>query len=203
VLLVAQHDPITLAKQIATLDNLSAGRFVLGIGYGWNASEMADHGVDYRQRRQVTREKMLCMEALWSPDEVSEYHGELVDVDACYTWPKPVSQPRPTTMIGAAAGPKTFADIAAFADGWMPIGGAGIAAELPKLRQAFEEAGRDPDTVQIAPFGVVPTEEKLEYYASLGVTEAVLRVPGGSADEMLRVLDGHTKYAAIASGGAG
>jgi probable F420-dependent oxidoreductase len=193
IALVAQHDPIVLAKQIATLDRLSAGRFVLGIGYGWNRDEAADHGVDFPQRRAIAREKVLCMQALWSEDE-AEFHGDHVSLPPSFSWPKPVQQPRVRTLVGGGAGPVLFGAIAEYADGWMPIGGAGITAALDRLRRAFETAGRDPATLEVVPFGTVPDEGKLAHYDSIGCTEVVLRVPSGTGGEMLGVLDDYTRY---------
>jgi probable F420-dependent oxidoreductase len=191
--LVAQHDPIVLAKQIATLDRLSAGRFVLGMGYGWNRDEAFDHGVDFSQRRAIAREKVLCMQALWSEDE-AEFHGEHVSLPPSFSWPKPVQQPRVRTLVGGGAGPRLFAAIADYADGWMPIGGAGVTAALSALRRSFEAAGRDPSTLEVVPFGTVPDAGKLAHYESIGCTEVVLRVPSGPEGEMLRVLDDYARY---------
>ncbi len=198
VALVAQHDPIVLAKAIATLDFLCRGRFVLGLGYGWNRDEMADHGVDFARRRDILREKMLCMRALWTQDE-AEFHGEFVDLQPSYSWPKPVQTPAVRTLIGGAAGPKLFGAIAEFADGWIPVGGGGIAKALPDLRAAMESRGRDPDTLHIVPFGSIPDESKLAYYASIGVTEVVLRVPPPyDRDSVLSTLDRMTTFLAAA-----
>ena len=193
VLLVAQHDPIVLAKQIATLDRLSGGRVVLGMGFGWNRAEAADHGVDFSQRRAVAREKVLCMQALWSQDEAA-FHGEHVQLPPSFSWPKPVQQPRVRTLVGGGAGPVLFAAIAEYADGWMPIGGAGLRGALGSLRSAMEEAGRDPAALEVVPFGTVPDTGKLAHYAALGCTEVVLRVPSGPSDDMLRVLDDYTRF---------
>ena len=131
VVLAAQHDPIVLAKQIATLDHLSGGRVVFGIGFGWNRSEAADHGVEFGERREVAREHVLCMQALWSQEQ-AEFHGEYVSLDPCWSWPKPVQQPRVTTLIGGGATATVFAAVAEYADGWMPIGGSGLAEALPR-----------------------------------------------------------------------
>jgi probable F420-dependent oxidoreductase len=193
VVLVAQHDPIVLAKQIATLDHLSGGRVVLGIGFGWNREEAADHGLEFSARRHVAREHLLCMQALWS-EEQAEFHGEYVTLDACWSWPKPIQQPRVTTLIGGGATPKTFEAIAEYADGWMPVGGAGLGEALPKLRRAVEERGRDPKRLRIIPFGTVPTAEKLDYYQQLGLDEVVLRVPSGESGEMLARLDEYAPF---------
>jgi len=188
ICLVAQRDPIVTAKAVATLDQLSNGRFVLGIGFGWNADEIEDHGVSMPDRRAVTREHMLAMRALWDND-VGSFSGEFVQIPPSWSWPKPVHAGGPTVLIGGAAGPKLFAHIAEYADGWIPIGGAGIRAVLPDLHRACEVAGRDPATLRIVPFGTLPDAGKLEYYASIGVTEVVLRLPGGDADRVLPILD--------------
>ena len=193
VCLVAQHDPLVLAKQVATVDHLSGGRVVLGVGYGWNRREAADHGIDFALRRTIVAEKLKCMQALWSM-EVPEFHGAHVDLGPCYSWPKPVQQPRVRTLIGAAAGARTFAEVAELADGWMPIGGAGVAGALPSLRHAMEQAGRDPADIEVVAFGTVPTEGKLDHYRAIGVTEVALRVPSGPEPEMLRCLDDYVRF---------
>jgi probable F420-dependent oxidoreductase len=193
IALPAQHDTLALAKQIATLDTLSEGRVVVGIGYGWNHEEMENHGIDVRRRRALVREKMLGMQELWSK-EVAGYQGEFVRFEPSWMWPKPVQQPRPTVLIGGGAGRILFAHIAEYADGWMPIGGAGLRESLPELRAAMEERGRDPDSLQIVPLGILPDREKLAYYAEIGVTEAVLRLPSAPRDRVLPVLDDYTRY---------
>jgi probable F420-dependent oxidoreductase len=193
IALVAQHDTLAFAKQVATLDLVSGGRFVLGIGYGWNAEEMESHGVDPRRRRALVREKMLAMERLWAND-VADFRGEFVRFEPSWQWPKPVQRPRPRVLIGGAAGPKMFEHVAEYADGWMPIGGAGLRAALPELRRAFEARGRDPAGLHVVPLGVLPDPAKLEYYASLGVTECVLRLPSAPRDEVMPLLDGFSRY---------
>ena len=191
--LPAQHDTLTFAKQLATLDRLCEGRFVFGIGFGWNREEMENHGIDVKRRRALVREKMLAMQALWS-QEVAEYHGEFVDFAPSWQWPKPVQQPRPRILIGGGPGPVLFAHVAEYADGWMPIGGAGMRDALGRLRDAFEARGRDPDSAEIVPFGTLPDRGKLDYYESLGVTEVVLRLPSAGPDEVLPVLDDYAGY---------
>ncbi len=129
ITLVAQHDPIGLAKQAATLDHLSGGRFTLGVGYGWNVEEAADHGVAWSTRRELGRDRMALMRALWA-DEPTGYEGAFGSVQPSEAHPKPVQRPRgpvngPRTLIGGGAGPKLFAHIAEYADGWLPIGGRG------------------------------------------------------------------------------
>jgi len=191
--LPAQHDPITFAKQLATLDAASNGRLIFGIGFGWNSEEMENHGIDVKRRRALVREKMLAMQRLWSED-VAEFHGEFVRFEPSWQWPKPIQQPRPRILIGGGAGPKLFAHVAEYADGWMPIGGAGIRAALGDLRRAMQERGRDPSTLHVVPMGVLPDRKKLAYYESIGVTEAVFRLPSATRDEVLPVLDRFSEY---------
>lgn len=193
ICLVAQRDPIVLAKEAATVDLYSRGRFVLGIGFGWNVEEMANHGVDPRRRRDLVREKMLAVKRLWTQDAAS-FDGELVKFEESWSWPKPVRRPHPPVLLGGAAGPKMFAHIAEYGDGWTPIGGAGIAKALPDLHAAMEKAGRDPEEARVVPFGTVPSREKLEYYASLGIDEVVLRLPSAPAETVLPILDRQAEY---------
>jgi probable F420-dependent oxidoreductase len=193
VSLVAQHHPISLAKSLATIDRLSNGRLVFGIGYGWNREEMASHGVDFRQRRALVREKVLAIEALWA-NEAAEFRGELVSFEASWQWPKPVQRPRPPVLIGGTAGPKLFAHVAEYADGWLPIGGAGLKAALPELFRAVEERGRDPKAMQIVPLGVFPDPGKLDYYRALGCTEVALRIPSAPRDRVMPILDEYAKH---------
>ena len=192
VVLAAQHDPIVLAKQVATLDHLSGGRAVLGIGFGWNRQEAADHGVAFADRRRIAREHVLCMQALWRDDEAG-FHGEFVDLDPCYSWPKPV-RGRVPVLLGGGATPSNFAAVADYGDGWMPIGGSGLGGAIPELHRAFEAAGRDPSTARVLPFGTIPTDAKLEHFANLGIDEVVLRVPGGDRSSVLGVLDAHAAF---------
>lgn len=187
VSLVAQHDPIVMAKQLATLDLISAGRITLGVGFGWNRDEMADHGVDYTSRRDQAREHVLAMIELWSHDEAA-FEGRFVRFSSSWSWPKPVQQPRLRLLVGGGAGPKLFHHVAEYADGWFPIGGAGVRDALPALQQAWAEAGRS-GVPEVVPFGVIADAAKLRYYHELGCSEVVLRVHGADRDATLRQLD--------------
>ena len=193
ICLVAQRDPVVTAKEVATLDFLSGGRFTFGIGFGWNVEEMADHGVDYPERRAVVREKVLAMQRLWTEDE-AEFAGDHVRLSPSWSWPKPVQQPYPPVLIGGGAGPKLFDHIVEYADGWIPIGGRGLGEALPELRKTAEAAGRDPDELRIVPFGTLPSPGKLEHYASLGIDEVVLQLPSAPADKVMGVLDGYSEF---------
>ncbi|MEU6893012.1 LLM class F420-dependent oxidoreductase [Streptomyces sp. NPDC046557] len=203
ITLVAQHDPIVLAKQAATLDHLSGGRFTLGVGYGWNVEEAADHGVEWRTRRELVGDRLALMRALWSP-EPTAHEGRFGSVRASQAHPKPARPARelgpgvplygPRTLIGGAAGPKLFAAVAEHADGWLPIGGGGLTESVPVLRRAWEEAGRDPKTLQVVPYAVRPNPGKLAHYADLGIEEVVLQLPPAAEPEVLRVLDDFARY---------
>jgi probable F420-dependent oxidoreductase len=188
VALPAQHDAIALAKEIATLDFVSGGRFTWGIGFGWNREEVENHGVAFAERRDVVREKVQAARALWG-QEVAAYAGEHVRFEASWQWPKPVQRPGPPVLIGAGAGPKAFAAIADYADGWMPIGGAGVRAALPELARAMERAGRDPASLAVVPLGVLPDAAKMDYYQSIGCAEVAFRVPSAEASKVVPVLD--------------
>jgi probable F420-dependent oxidoreductase len=184
ILLAAQRDPIVTAKAIATLDHLSDGRVAVGVGFGWNVEEIENHGVPYARRREVARRNVLAMQALWR-DEVASFDG----IEPCWSWPKPIGGP--PMYVGGAAGPKLFAHVAEYADGWLPIGGAGIKAALPALREACDKAGRP--MAEVIPFGTRPTREKLDYFAGLGIQEAVATLPSGPADTVLPILDGYAQ----------
>jgi probable F420-dependent oxidoreductase len=186
VMLPAQREPLVTAKAVATLQNLSGGRFELGVGFGWNEDEMDDHGVEYRTRRLRVREHVMAMQALWH-EEVASFDGRFVRFAPTWSWPKPDS-PVPV-LIGGSAGPKLFAHLAEYADGWIPIGGAGLAESIPRYLEAIEAAGRDPRSARIIPFGSHPTPGKVEHFESIGVTECVFRLPSATADEVLPVLD--------------
>ncbi|MGW4233247.1 TIGR03619 family F420-dependent LLM class oxidoreductase [Streptomyces sp. NPDC004980] len=198
ITLVAQHDPVDLAKQAATLDHLSGGRFTLGVGFGWNVEEAADHGVHWPTRRALVRDRMALMRALWA-DGPTAYEGEFGSVRASHAYPKPVREPRgpvigPRTLIGGTAGPKLFAQIAETADGWLPIGGRGLTESVPALRAAWDKAGRDPEHLQVVPYAVIPSPGKLAHYADLGIEEAVLQLPPAGEAEVLRALDAYAAY---------
>ncbi|MFE0472105.1 LLM class F420-dependent oxidoreductase [Streptomyces sp. NPDC058947] len=198
VTLVAQHDPIGLAKRIATLDHLSGGRFTLGVGFGWNVEEAADHGVRWRTRRELVKDRMALMRALWSREPVA-YEGEFGSVRASEAHPKPVREPRgpvvgPRTLVGGAAGPKLFDHVCAYADGWLPIGGRGLSESLPRLRAAWSEAGRDPGALQVVPYAVHPSPGKLAHYADLGIEEVVVQLPSAGESEVLKALEAYERY---------
>jgi len=193
ITLVAQRDPFWLAKETASLDMISGGRFIFGIGYGWNLEEMEHHGVPTKRRRAFVREKMLAVKERWSKDEAS-FHGEYVNFESSWAWPKPVQQPHLPVVIGGAGGPLLFRHVAEYGDGWLPIGGRGVRDALPQLHRAAEEAGRDPAELVVIPFGTVPSQGKLEHYASMGITEVVLQLPSAPEDVVLEAIDAHMDF---------
>ncbi len=193
ITLVAQRDPIWLAKQVASLDVISGGRVLFGIGYGWNREEMAHHGVDYADRRAVLREKVLAMKRLWTQDEAS-FDGEYVRFEPSWAWPKPVQEPHPPVILGGSAGPRTFQDIVEFCDGWMPNRGRSKLPEFAAtLRAAAESAGRDPDGIELGLFGAPPDADALAGLAAAGVARAVLSLPPASPREVIAKLDEYAK----------
>jgi probable F420-dependent oxidoreductase len=195
ILLPAQREPIVTAKAVATLDHLSAGRVSLGVGFGWNEDELAHHGVAMAQRRAVAREHVLAMQALWR-DDTASFAGEHVAFGESWSWPKPVQRPGPPVLLGGAPGPKLFAHIAEYGDGWIPVGAAGIGDALADLQAAAEARGRSLTELEIVPFGSLPTPGKLEHFRALGITECVFRLPSASRDDVLPVLDRWTDLAA-------
>ncbi len=194
VCLVAQREPIVTAKQIATLDHLSGGRFTFGVGFGWNVEEAADHGVEWSTRRERVREHVLAMRTLWTSEE-AQYAGEHVRFAPSWQWPKPVQRPHPPIWLGAGAGPRNFSHLVEYADGWIPIGGRGLGDAVPRLRGALADAGRNPHAFDVVPFGSTPDAGKFEHFAEVGVTEVVANAPPGGVNDVIPFLD---KYAEIA-----
>ncbi|AXK34588.1 LLM class F420-dependent oxidoreductase [Streptomyces armeniacus] len=194
ILLAAQHDPIVLAKQIATLDLLAQGRFTLGVGFGWNAEEAADHGVEWRTRRALVRDRIALMRALWAP-EPTPYEGEFGSVPASHAHPKPSRTGGPRLLLGGAPGPTLFAHIAEYADGWMPNSGRGLGDSLARLRTAWQEAGRAPgQPPEVVLSYVLPSPGKLAHFREQGVEEFVLLLPSGDERDVLRTLDDYAQY---------
>jgi probable F420-dependent oxidoreductase len=182
VALPAEHDPISLAKTIASLDHLSGGRVTLGAGFGWNTDELADHGVPPGRRRAVLREYLGAMRALWSREEAG-YAGEFVRFGPAWAWPKPVQTPLPV-LIGAGGTEKTFSWIAREADGWITTpADRGIAGKVALLRRIWRDAGRAgvPEVLALAG---KPDRKTLDRWAAAGVTEVVFGLPDRSAEEV-------------------
>ena len=185
ITLVAQRDPIWLAKEVATLDHLSGGRVVFGVGYGWNKEEMASHGVVYKQRRALLREKILMMKALWTED-VASFAGKTLQLEPSWAWPKPVQKPHPKIIMGGAAGPKTIAHMVEFCDGWMPLATRhDLEGNVAKVRAAVEAGGRDPAAFHVTTSGVKATPETVEHLIELGVDRIDFNLPPRVAAQVL------------------
>jgi probable F420-dependent oxidoreductase len=193
ICLVIQRDPITLAKEIASLDRISNGRVLLGIGAGWNAPEVENHGVRFDQRWRVLREKIMAMKTIWSEDE-PEFHGEFVNFDPMWSYPKPVQDGGPPIWIGANS--KWVPDrVADYADGWMPINGRDGGGNVTLLRQACEKRGRDFSEITLGLFMAPNDEAELNARISEGYSEMIFGVPSAGRDAVLARLD---EIAAIA-----
>lgn len=192
VALVGQHDPISLAKAIATLDVLSGGRLVLGVGYGWNREEFEDHGHPRGVLRDVVREKVQLMRALWTQD-VASFAGEHVSLSPSWSWPKPTQRPHPPVLLGVPRSAALFADLVAWADGWLPMGmptADELAADLAVLRPRWEAAGRDPATLHLAVMQWADGERiarERDRFGELGWL--LVAIPTASSGEILPVLD--------------
>ncbi|MEU5877945.1 LLM class F420-dependent oxidoreductase [Spirillospora sp. NPDC047279] len=184
IALVIQRDPIHLAKEVASLDRVSNGRAVFGVGAGWNREEMRNHGTDPRTRMRLLRERVLAVKELWTKDE-AEFHGEFVDFDPVFSYPKPVQEPHPPVLVGGS-GPTTFDRVVEFGDGWMPIYGRGTG-ELPgQIAELRSRAGR---AVPVTLFGVVPKPEIVAELRDAGADEILFNLPTEPAAETLARLD--------------
>jgi len=183
VCLVIERDTITTAKEVATLDYLSGGRFLFGIGGGWNLEEMENHGTDPAHRWPRMREQILAMKEIWTHDE-AEFHGKYVEFDPIWQWPKPVQKPHPPIIIGGN-GPHTFRRVVEYGDGWIPILGRGqsIDERVPELVRMTQEAGREP--IPLTVWGARPEPEFIEHVASLGATRCIFGLPPAPAEEII------------------
>lgn len=197
ICLVIEHDPLALAKTVATVDRLSNGRFLFGVGAGWNREEMENHGTPFARRWQVLEERVRAMKALWTEEEAS-FHGQWVDFERVWSYPKPVQKPHPPVILGTFGSAWGRRRVAEFGDGWIPIGlfHQDIAADVADLHARLRERGRDPADVPISMFDVFETsEDDLRRFADSGhVFRAIPRCPTEDRDTVLRWLD---RYAAI------
>jgi len=189
ITLVAQRDPIWMAKNVSTVDALTGGRFIFGIGYGWNKEELAHHGVAFGERREVVRERILAMKELWGNDEAS-FDGKHVSFSSSWQWPKPTQKPHPPIILGGGAGPKTMAHIIEFCDGFMPISGRyDFADQITTLKQMSQEAGRDPESFEFGQFGTPPKAEIVDALIEAGCHRIVFSLPPAPADVVVPKLD--------------
>jgi probable F420-dependent oxidoreductase len=195
ICLVVERDPITLAKEVASLDHISGGRVLFGVGGGWNREEMENHGTDPKRRFALLRERILAMKEIWTKDE-AEFHGELVDFDPVWSWPKPVQKPHPPVLV-AGNGPGTLARVVEYGDGWIPIPGRGqvpLGEGTTELQRLAAERGRE--RIPVTVFGARPEAEVIEHYAASGVDRCALWVPPAPADQVLPLLDGYAELVA-------
>src|SRR5438876_1502003 len=194
ICLVVERDPITTAKEVATLDRLSGGRFLFGIGGGWNAEEMENHGTNFKTRWRLLRERVLAMKEIWTQEE-AEFHGEFVNFDRIWSHPKPVQKPHPPILMGGY-GPTTFDRVLKFCDGWLPLGYRMTVTDLvhriTDLRRQAEGAGRDPKSISITVFGASPQPATIEELAKAGVERAVFMLPSAQRDIVLPLIDKYT-----------
>jgi probable F420-dependent oxidoreductase len=191
VCLVIQRDTIQTAKQVATLDRISNGRFLFGIGGGWNEEEMADHGTVFKTRFKRMREQVEAMRAIWTEEE-PEYHGEIVDFPKMKTWPKPAQQPYPPVIVGGAF-PHSARRAIRYGDGWVPNASrpsyADVTEFLPQYREMAAAAGRDLAALPVTIFGAGEDADRLQRYRDLGIARAVVMLPSASSDTVLPILD--------------
>lgn len=195
ITLVAQRDPIWLAKEVASLDYISNGRFLFGIGYGWCVEEMRNHGINYKERRDILREKILLMKELWVKEE-AEFIGSIHQLEKSWAWPKPVQKPHPPIILGGAVGKKTAQHIAEFCDGWMPLGRYGdIKKGMNLIQDAAAEIGRDLSNFETSMFCVTPIKkDKLAELLEQGLTRIILPLPAEDETNVLPILD---EYSAL------
>ena len=189
IALVPQRDPIITAKLVASLDQLSDGRFIFAIGGGWNVEEMENHGTSYGARFTVLRERVLAMKLLWT-QEAAEFHGEFVNFNPVWLYPKPKQKPHPPIFLGGETD-HTLKRVVEFCDGWFPrsSGDWDPKTAVARLRQAAIDAGRDPATLSITVFGAPAEPSALAVYRDAGIQRVLLEVPDLNRDEVMRVLD--------------
>ena len=192
ICLMIERDPITTAKEIASLDLISNGRFIFGIGGGWNSEEMEDHGTDFRTRWRLLRENILAMKQIWTADE-AEFHGEYVNFDKMWAYPKPLQKPHPPILMGGD-GPTTFDRVVEYCDGWMPIGsrnsgGPSLSEKIALLKRQASEAGRDPESLDITSFGVRPDPELVARLEESGVNRIIFTLPSEERAQVTPLID--------------
>src|SRR3954453_7021735 len=201
VCLVNQRDPIQTAKLVASIDQVSAGRFLFGIGVGWNAEEMEDHGTVFATRAKLVRERVEAMKAIWTQNK-AEYHGEFVNFDPMMTWPKPVQKPHPPVIVGGAF-PYSARRAIRYGDGWIPQAARGgykeIGDPIPEFRKMAAEAGRKPEEIAITVWFPRRELDLMKRYADMGVERVVFNVESEKADKAMPVIDEIAEFMAKAN----
>ena len=189
ICLLVERDPITTAKEVASLDHLSGGRVLFGIGAGWNAEEMEHHGTVFRTRWKLLKERVQAMKAIWTQDEAA-FDGEFVHFEPIWSWPKPVQRPHPPVILGAH-GPKALARVVDYCDGWIPIGvrSGDLPTEIGALHRLARENGRDPETISVNVYGVPADREVLVRLRDAGVTRAIFSLQPAGPEKVLPLLD--------------
>ena len=188
ICLVIQRDTIQTAKLVASIDQVSGGRFLFGIGGGWNQEEIENHGTAFSSRMQKMREQIEAMKAIWT-QETPEYHGEIVKFDTIQTWPKPVQKPHPPVILGGAF-PWAARRAVRYGDGWYPNAASGKPEEyMPAFRKMAQEAGRDPASLPVTIGGAPDDPDALKRFRDLGAVRAVVTLMSETRDQLLPVLD--------------
>jgi probable F420-dependent oxidoreductase len=194
IALVVQRDPIVTAKMVSTIDQLSSGRFLFGVGNGWNQEEIENHGTAFKSRHKLARERVEAMKTIWTEDE-PEYHGEFVDFGKMKQWPKPFQKPHPPIIVGGAF-PHAARRAIRYGDGWIPRDdwlekdGMGV---IDAFRKMAEDAGRDPATLPITTFRVPDNLERLRLCREIGIDRVVFSLPAAREDKILPILDRWTE----------
>jgi probable F420-dependent oxidoreductase len=191
VCLVNQRDPIQTAKLVASLDQISAGRFLFGIGVGWNAEEMENHGTAFASRARLVRERVEAMRAIWTGTK-AEYHGAFVNFTEMMSWPKPVQQPHPPVIVGGAF-PHGARRAVRYGDGWIPLAGRAhygdVFEVVPKFRDLLKQAGRDMASCPVSISNAPEDADTLKRYREMGVERVSVSLPAAKADAVLPILD--------------
>ncbi|MCH7578479.1 MAG: LLM class F420-dependent oxidoreductase [Chloroflexi bacterium] len=186
ICLIIERDPITTAKEVASLDMISGGRFIFGVGAGWNVEEMENHGTDPTSRWKLMRDRVLAMKAIWANDD-AEHHGTFVDFDPIWSWPKPVQKPHPPILVGGY-GPHTLNRVVEYGDGWLPLMPPPVLSQqIPELNRLAEKAGRGP--IPVTAYGVPGEKEVVEKYLEVGVERCVFWLPSEPPEQTLPTLD--------------
>jgi probable F420-dependent oxidoreductase len=198
ICLVIERDPIVLAKEVASLDRISDGRVILGVGAGWNVEEMENHGTSYQHRWKILRERVLAMREIWTHDVV-QFHGEFVDFEPLWSWPKPIQKLGPSVLLGSRS-PRCFERVVDYCDGWMPIGRPGdqsdLAEGLGKLRALCDRVGRRFDSLELAVIGLPPLEDLTQRLLGIGFKHLIFSLPVGDAKQTINELDVRAELAA-------
>jgi len=193
ICLVVERDPIVLAKEVASLDLLSGGRVILGIGGGWNVEEMENHGTAFKTRWKLLRERVEAMKAIWQNEEGS-YRGELVKFDPIWSYPKPAQKPHPPILLGGH-GEVALKRVVAYCDGWLPISmmAGDLKKQIGELHRLAREKGRDPKSISISVFWTEPDRQAIDAYGEMGAERVIFALQSESREKLLPILDGYAK----------